>query len=641
MPQRSNDSGGRKPPRHPLPPSQTASRSSASLCQPNSPDLSSIPSLSVDYESVDAADPDLKLSWIQCLALFGFNPRVPDDPRFRALAKLKALTSQHGIADVTWSDYLLAISVYATMADRKARKHLKRDSSDSGSDSSAQELSSRGLDIPSALKRPRRRLRKPSRSSEGTAPSQSPRRLSLSLEDDSSRPSFTLYNRRWSLPEGFDPTAMFDFPGIFSGRNSNPNTDESLFQFDTNEDAPTRIRAEHVQLLYHMLRHAESIYGLPLNVASAPGVSLTKVTDLGIICRRTGMSSSDILVSQFGNQAFLPAHYVAVDRQIKAVVVCVRGTANLVDSLTDVAATHDPFKIRRENSKGNDDLVEGFGHAGILRSARNLFNKIRNDVLNAIHQNPGFELLTTGHSLGASTASVLSLIMRDDSEFPRATAVCIAPPPCMTYELAEQTASSTITVVNGSDIVPRLSVAVMLPYFATARYVADLSKSRKALLGLGLVRSTIDWKELESHNSSRVKDLKKYHDGRRLFIPGKVLQLVRRNEVSRRDVLKNKILGKQYVDVIPVPRTKFMQVRGREKGMFLAHAPYNYKGSLLMALRSMGAGPLRKTPDSSLLKNLLTIPVSKLLPELSGRSSDSGSLETLFEKLAEDGSPVP
>lgn len=390
-----------------------------------------------------------------------------------------------------------------------------------------------------------------------------------------------------------------------------------------------------------MLRHAESIYGLPLNVASAPRLSLTKVKDIAIICRRTGISSSDLCVSQFSTKAFLPAHYVAVDREIKAVVICVRGTATLVDSLTDVAATHDPLKIRRENATSEDDYVEGFGHAGVLRSARNLFTKIRGVTLSAICDNPGFELLITGHSLGAATASVLALIMRDDPDFPRATAVCIAPPPCLTYELAEQTASSTITIVNGPDIVPRLSVAILLPYFATARYVADMHWSQKALLGLGLRRAVINWADLEQQTHARVGNMKKLHEGNRLYIPGKVFQLVRNNEVTRKDVLKNKLLRTRDVTVVPVHRTNFLEVRARERGMFLAHAPFNYKCNLLLALRGMGSGPLKKKFSGGMvIRNLLSLPVS-LIPDLYGRKKDGDSLDNLFDRLAEDGSPVP
>jgi hypothetical protein len=149
-----------------------------------------------------------------------------------------------------------------------------------------------------------------------------------------------------------------------------------------------------------MLRHAESVYGLPLNVASAPATSLRCITDRNIVIKRTGIRPDGLLCAQFVSDAFLPAHYVAVDRRVRALVVCIRGTANLLDSLTDVAATHDPLKLvaggelagggldldgRRDGGGGGPgagpgappppELIVGYGHAGVLRSARQLFER--------------------------------------------------------------------------------------------------------------------------------------------------------------------------------------------------------------------------------------------------------------------------
>lgn len=410
---------------------------------------------------------------------------------------------------------------------------------------------------------------------------------------------------------------------------------------DSSDTAGPAVRAEHIQLLYHMLRHAESIYGFPVNVPSAPGTVFTKVTDRGIICARTGLASSDLKVVCFSTTAFMPGHYVAIDRQIKAVIVCVRGTANLVDSFTDIAATHDPLRMRRNASGGDnendddDDVVEGFGHAGVLRSARNLFHRIRHTVLTAIHENPGFELMVTGHSLGGATAAVLALIMRDDPEFPRALAFSFAPLPCLTYDLAQLTSSFTITVINGPDIVPRLSVAMLLPFFATARYVADLSRSRKALLSLGLNGAAIKWSELEEFNAKKVEELSKDQEGCRLYIPGKVFQLVRKSEVRKKDAVCKRMLRRRDVEVVAVRRTQFLQVRARERGMFVSHAPFTYKNSLLLALRGMGAQPLKKMTGGSVFRTLLTVPVTIFRSK--GRKAPVGeSLDGLLERIGDD-----
>lgn len=575
---------------------------------------------------------------------------------------------QHGIDDIPIRDYIRALRVYAASVDRKARDALRKHRDDVKKDEAMGIMDTpRPVAPVVARKRPRGH---PYRSSDSL--SDPPPELQRwdpndddKLDESIWKTSEYVWNRRWSLPEAghnvqekgyfasrkdvnfrseewsrFGSKGSLRFSSVKPERElsariaSQSSPDAASSAIATPPPEPAGVGPEHVQLLYHMLRHAESIYGFAINVPSAPHVALTKVTDRAIICRRTGLSSDDIKVAGFSTTTFMPAHYVAVDRQIKAVVVCVRGTANLVDSLTDVAVTHDPLRMRRDISPNDDDgVVEGYGHSGVLRSARNVFRRIRGHVLDALLANPGFELMVTGHSLGAATAAVLALIMRDDPDFPRALAFSFAPLPCMTYELAELTSSFTITVVNGPDIVPRLSVEVLLPYFATARYVADLSKSRKALLALGFKSAAINWDDLESFSSRRVQELSKEHEGCRLYIPGKVFQLVRKNEISRKDAVSNKLFRRQDVEVVAVHRTHFLHVRGRERGMFVSHAPFTYKSSLLLALKGMGAQPLRKMTGGSVFRNLLAVPTARVLRD-GDKMGREDSLDNLLERIA-------
>lgn len=667
-----------------------------------------------DYDSLDAKDPAVEISWLRSFPLFGFSPRDPNDPRYKALAKLKSVMAQHGIDDLRWPDYLLALSVYTTMADRTAKRALRSpsfplssllsstSSSNSFSSSSTPRAPYRSQALPS-LHHPRvrvPRLRHRSASfhtlppgsppswSQCSTPPASPLETSPHTSIDSAQmvhqaastddenmihchfpndepsnrgprerchkgASNELVRRARSYVEHGSHYKHFHhlkrdltsesltMPALFNRRWSLPDDALSSSRAAMAIVKETRIQGGHIQLLYHMLRHAESIYGLPLTVASAPRISFTHLTDRAIVCRRTGVAPQDLIKAEFTAQPFLPAFYVAVDRRMRAIVVCVRGTANFIDSLTDMAATQDPMRVRHipvdsgspvlspvTSASGSasgsimtpststllanglfldDEMqthVDGFGHAGVLRSARNLLTKVRGDVIRAVQENPEYAVLTTGHSLGAATASVLALLMRDDGDCPGALSVSFAPPPCLTYELAEQTAALGITVVNGPDIVPRLSVAVMLPLFATARYVADLPRAKKSLLTVGVRHGVIDWDELEHIIAQRMEHMEKLHDGKRLFIPGRVHQLVRRGEAHRVQRVRNVALRKREVDVFHVSRTKFLQVRARERGMFFAHAPFSYRGSLSLALRSMGQTPTSVSDVGNVMTHL-------------------------------------
>lgn len=325
----------------------------------------------------------------------------------------------------------------------------------------------------------------------------------------------------------------------------------------------------------------------------------------------------------------MPAHYVAVDRNIESVVVCIRGTANLLDSLTDITATHDPIAVRRHAGTA-DDLVHGHGHSGVLRSARNLFDLIREPTLAALRANRGYELLLTGHSLGGAIASVLSLIMRDDAQFPHALAVCIAPPPCLTWALAEETTTTAITVVNGPDIVPRLSLPVLLPFLATARYVADLPQHQRAFVALGLPSAAVQWDDLREACDRRVESLREKHRGRELFIPGVVFQLFRDRDgaqkVSKRGSARSKV-----VKIRTVLRDEFTTIRGRERGMFFGHAPSSYRNALHSLLRGMGVSQWGKRSNIGRLFTWQT--------NSPNRSADAGSVASEAERTDRENRP--
>lgn len=576
-------------------------------------------------------------------------------------------------------------------------------------------------------------------------------------------------------------------------------------------------RVHHLQLIYHMLRHAESVYGLPLTVTSAPAISLTKLTDRGIICKRTGITQSNILMAEFSSQPFCPAFYVALDTAARAIVICVRGTAKFSDSLTDVAATHDPVRVRMrahqygDRSKGqrpqysyrrtsiplrtrpnssqssisssslsssslgklspvssgsalgsgvgyghvpgsnpdppltdettgeplsrpsnnlsknatisstndnstfipsqpndfkadSDDYIEGLGHAGIVQSARNLVQKVRDCVTKTLSQEEyhGYAVITTGHSLGAGTASVLALILRDEiklgAEETPIFCVAFAPPPCLTYEVADAANKCTLTVVNGPDVVPRLSVAMLVPLLATARYVGDLPRHKKSLVGLGLKGVAVDWDELYNLTIERMGHLDRIHDGRRLFLPGRVLHITRPrkkrwgvrkvddqdaeegkpNKINKRVDVEGEHTDNSFDDrfgndgdeedndgddemmeeglrdngngrvqdeemkkviftwlsrkrvkakerdrksssiflrkwrpnyvacVSREPRTKFLNIKRREKGMFLAHAPFSYRAVLSQALRNFDEFPVAADGIGQVMTRLMS-----------------------------------
>lgn len=365
-----------------------------------------------------------------------------------------------------------------------------------------------------------------------------------------------------------------DKPSVPASSSDGDSLDVSEFSDYESEPRCGSIQSPHLQLIHHMMRHADAVYGLLSNT------ELTK----RVIVRRTGVERRNIVYCCAQGRALLPAHYVCVDHRIRGVLVVIRGTMSMGDWVTDLAATQEELSVH-----GADGVVHGYAHSGVLRSARSIYLATREPVLQSLSQNPGYRLLLTGHSLGAGVAAVLSLIFRDDDCIPSVTAFCHAPPPCLTLELAKETEATTVSVVNGLDVVPRLSVPVLLPYFATARYVADLSPGRKAMIQMGLRRIAVDWDELEREGRQRTEELRAAQSEHpRLYVPGCVLHLVRKDEgrVKRKSSATN-------VRVNSIEKRQFLSLRRRENGMVRHHDPNDYLANLDAALRSIGSSPLQ------------------------------------------------
>jgi hypothetical protein len=421
--------------------------------------FSSLPSLDVDYSELDGDDMDLVLGRLPTFLLYGpfgsARARDSSDARNRALRKLNAVIRQHGLSEMSFNDYLRALRIFSALVRRKAK--LK-----------ARERAARLCERREATERKNMWA--------GEAECGSPQALfcrqSTSIrEGGDAEPGVQgCCQTRVSLDRGSTSSLLPPLSEVncldssrlllhtrlrsLSSLASVPQVRHTQMRSDNNAPLHTRrqsyehpdcppspnprnlpennVSVEHVQLFHHLLRHAEAIYGLPLNVRSAPGTSIRSLTDRNIVIRRTGIDADGLLAAQFSSDAFRPAHYVAVDRRVRSIVVCVRGTANLLDCLSDLSATLEPFSVvagealstngvtrgepaRRadEFSDGNiegfpteEQLIRGHGHSGVLRSARQLFERIRPVVLQAVSDHPTYGILITGHSLGGAVGAV-------------------------------------------------------------------------------------------------------------------------------------------------------------------------------------------------------------------------------------------
>ncbi|XP_076687262.1 inactivation no afterpotential E isoform X1 [Andrena cerasifolii] len=152
--------------------------------------------------------------------------------------------------------------------------------------------------------------------------------------------------------------------------------------------------------------------------------------------------------------------YVALDYTRKKVVVSIRGTLSMEDVLTDLNGEAEVLPL----SPPRDDWL---GHKGMVQAAEYIQKKLLDEEImsRAFAKDPSrgtteFGLVLVGHSLGAGTAAILAILLKQD--YPDLVCFAFAPPGGLLSMPAQQYTQEFITsVVVGKDVVPRIGLRQM------------------------------------------------------------------------------------------------------------------------------------------------------------------------------------
>jgi hypothetical protein len=212
--------------------------------------------------------------------------------------------------------------------------------------------------------------------------------------------------------------------------------------------------------------------------------------------RSARVSVADIVAADWVTLPFSPASYVCVDRAGKTVVLAIRGTVSTGDLLTDAVSTSTPF-------------LGGWAHSGMVMSAYQVCKTQLPNAAAALVNNPGFNFLVTGHSMGAGVAAILAMLVHSgdadvlaaaekaakeaeakrqkaggggddfrereeadgslslglaDGAMAAVRAVrchCFAAPSVCSLDLSLRARKHTVSVVAGKDVIPRLCYAAV------------------------------------------------------------------------------------------------------------------------------------------------------------------------------------
>jgi len=192
------------------------------------------------------------------------------------------------------------------------------------------------------------------------------------------------------------------------------------------------------------------------------------------------IDDNDVIVFDNRNMIEEVPFLLLADKETKSLVISIRGTLSLHDMLTD---------LRSESSVFLENHPDWTGHQGMVNAANYVLKRLhgqetgreqrissgrggsnRNsrtgqrpkDILNCSLTDPeyeGYDIVVTGHSLGAGTATILAFLLRDKYPETKVTCYAYSPPGgLLSLAASKESEKFAVSVVVGDDVIPRLSL---------------------------------------------------------------------------------------------------------------------------------------------------------------------------------------
>uniref|UniRef100_A0A915I0A1 sn-1-specific diacylglycerol lipase n=1 Tax=Romanomermis culicivorax TaxID=13658 RepID=A0A915I0A1_ROMCU len=191
---------------------------------------------------------------------------------------------------------------------------------------------------------------------------------------------------------------------------------------------------------------------------------------------QTGLTETDLFYVNLHNEIWETPFVACFDHVSKSIIVAVRGSLSMRDAMTDLTAAEESLELNScppyvENvavltKKGGDDgtpkneipsfpaeCIKCRAHRGMLSSARYVASILDNERIldDMFVLQPDYDLVFTGHSLGAGVASLLGIIFKP--RFTDLKVYAFSPPGCViSREGVEFTKSFVYSVVYGDDL---------------------------------------------------------------------------------------------------------------------------------------------------------------------------------------------
>jgi len=203
------------------------------------------------------------------------------------------------------------------------------------------------------------------------------------------------------------------------------------------------------------------------------------------VASKLGLENTDDIILKDFNSTKHPGFVVLTDHSVSSVILAIRGTYSIGDAILDIVCDEVPF-------------LDGFAHHGMVDGANRILTKAL-PVLQSllVDRFPSYKLRVTGHSLGAGTAELITMILNDSEWLQNIDIKCVAlaPPPVYRpansdISIEEQVHQNIIIFVNGNDCVPRLSLANCAWMISALKAVDNLNLSSYDQLSIIIQKRT-------------------------------------------------------------------------------------------------------------------------------------------------------
>lgn len=301
------------------------------------------------------------------------------------------------------------------------------------------------------------------------------------------------------------------------------------------------------------------------------GDNCCKFNNAGLNIIKNNLDNSDLIYVSFKNDTTHKPYAIFLDHDKKWVVISIRGTLSLEDCVTD--AICEPVELKEAGEQYGFDGENRWAHGGMLIGALHIRKELeRTGILKRVLGNGNrpyqeqpnsaspntfcysdYSLVVTGHSLGAGTAILLSLLLHD--QYPSVRCYSLGTPASVLDERTSREVSTYIaSLVLGNDLVCRLNFGALCELRHNILDAISRAKVNKMkILRSAIFNEYIDpddylypaqlepdtmFKRSVQTFSSVINKRLAVNSGKELRIPGYIVHLTKRSHIEFKDKSK-------------------------------------------------------------------------------------------------------